>query len=360
VSHTPKEQKAAVAAGAAFTVAALAITAMPASAAVHADPTPPAGYTVKAFAGVGPESKPDDVTRLGDFIYVTFQNGVGPLGEPASDGTTSSTIQQYRLDGSPGRSWRVRGKVDGLSAEPSKDRLLLTTNEDGNSGFSTLTPAGMQPLKSYTYKGLTHGGGTDAISVVDAKILVSASAPTDTTGPAVYTVHLAGSTADLTPMFRDNASAIAANGAHAGQSLTLALTDPDSNTVVPAAAARFKGDFMLDGQGDKQLVFAPEHANRPIQALTVNTPVDDTVFATAHQRTLWVSDPTANAIYRVTGAFKAGQGLSAVTPDVGRSYLATLNLKDGSLTPITQLTAISPKGLLFTGSLQDAQHQSDQ
>src|ERR1035437_7437427 len=130
---------------------------MPASAAVHADPKAPAGYTVKAFAAVGTESKPDDVTRLGNSMYVTFQNGVGPLGEPASDGTTSSTIQQYRLDGTPGKAWQVQGKVDGLSAEPSKHRLLLTTNEDGKSGFSTLTPGDKQPLKSYTYKGLTHG-----------------------------------------------------------------------------------------------------------------------------------------------------------------------------------------------------------
>jgi len=181
VSHTPKELKAAVALGAAITVAALTATAMPASAAVHADPKTPAGYTVKAFAAVGTESKPDDVTRLGNSIYVTFQNGVGPLGEPASEGTTSSTIQQYRLDGTPGKSWQVQGKVDGLSADPSKHRLLLTTNEDGNSGFSTLTPGDKQPLKSYTYKGLTHGGGTDAISVFDGKILISASAPTDTT-----------------------------------------------------------------------------------------------------------------------------------------------------------------------------------
>jgi hypothetical protein len=161
-------------------------------------------------------------------------------------------------------------------------------------------------------------------------------------------------------VFSDNASAIAANGANAGQSVTLVLTDPDSNTLVPAAAPRFKGDFMLDGQGDMQLVFAPDHANKPLQVLTVNTPVDDTAFATLQKRTLWVTDPTANTLYSVTGHFKAGQALSAVTPDVGRSYLATLNLKEGSLTPITQLAAISPKGLLFTGPSQDSRHQSDQ
>jgi len=326
---------------------------------VHADEKTPPGYTVKAFAAVGSESKPDDVTRLGNSIYVTFQNGVGPLGEPASDGTTSSTIQQYGRNGTPGNAWQVPGKVDGLSADPSKHRLLLTTNEDGNSGFSTLTPGEKQPLKSYTYKGLTHGGGTDAICVFDGKILISASAPNRSTGPAVYVVRLSGGTADLTPVFGDNASAIAANGANAGQGLTLALSDPDSNTVVPADAPRFQGDFMLDGQGDMQLVFATRHANKPLQVLTVNTPLDDTAFATARKRTLWVTDPTTNTLYRVTGAFRAGQALSAVTPDIGPSYLATLNLKDGSLTPIPQLAAISPKGLLFTGPWPDSRHHSN-
>jgi len=35
----------------------------------------------------------------------------------------------------------------------------------------------------------------------------------------------------------------------------LALTDPDSNAVVPAASPRFGGDFMLDSQGDSQQVY---------------------------------------------------------------------------------------------------------
>jgi hypothetical protein len=96
--------------GAVITVAALAATAMPASAAVHTGPKTPAGYTVKAFAGVSTESSPDDVNRLGNSIYVTSQNGVGPLGEPASDGTTSSTIQQYLLDGNPVIPGRFRAR----------------------------------------------------------------------------------------------------------------------------------------------------------------------------------------------------------------------------------------------------------
>ena len=44
-----------------------------------------------------------------------------------------------------------------------------------------------------------------------------------------------------------------------------------------------------------------------------------------------------------------------MTTDVGATYLARLNLADGSLSPILQLAAITPKGLLFT-SAADADH----
>jgi len=356
VSHTPKELKLTVVIGAAITVAALAATAMPASAAVHADLKTPARYTVKAFASVGQESKPDDITRLGNSIYVSFQNGVGALGEPAPSGTTTSTVQQFSLRGTPGKSWRVKGKVDGLTADHGGHRLLLTTNEDGKSSFSTLTPGQKQPLKTYAYTGLTHGGGTDAISVFHGRILLSASNPAATTGPAVYTVHLAGNTAKLTPVFRDNASATAANGAQAGKHVTLALTDPDSNTVVPSASPRFKGDFMLDAQGDKQLVFAaaPQTSKQRLQVLTIAQPLDDTAFAASSEQTLWVTDPAHNVVYSVAGPFKAGQALSAVTPSVGPTYLATLNLNNGSLTPVKKLAAIQPRGLLFTGATENS------
>ena len=350
--------------GAAVTAAAMASAALPASASEnHEPPAAPAGYNVKTFSPVGAESAPDDITRLGDSVYVSFQNGVGPLGEPSAVGATASIIQQYSLDGTPGKSWQVTGKVDGLAADPAHDRLLLTANEDGNSSFSTLTPDQAKPLTTYTYSGLTHGGGTDAVSVDHGKILVSASAPADTTGPAAYSVDLQGTIAKLTPLFSDNATATAANGPQAGQTTSLALTDPDSNTVVPSSAPRFKGSFMLDAQADRQLIFAsnPGIGKQPLQALTVAQPLDDTVFAAHAGQTLLVTDPKDNKVFSVTGPFKAGQAVSTVVPDAGPTYLATLDLGTGTLTPIKELAAIHPKGLAFTGTAgetQDAREDS--
>ncbi|UKA64061.1 hypothetical protein [Arthrobacter sp. FW306-04-A] len=342
--------------GAAVAASTIASVAMPASAADEGEShAAPGGYTVKSFSPVGNESAPDDITRMGDSVYVSFQNGVGPLGEPSDTGITASTVQQFSLDGKPGKSWQITGKVDGLTADPEHHRLLLTTNEDGNSSFSTLNPDQAKPLATYAYSGLTHGGGTDAVSVVNGKILVSASAPADTSGPAAYSVALEGTTAKLTPLFSDNATAKAANGPQAGKEATLALTDPDSNTLVPASAPRFKDSFMLDAQGDQQLIFAsnPGSGKQTLQVLSVAQPLDDTVFAAHSNQTLLVTDPKDNKVFSVTGPFKAGQAVSTVVPDAGPAYLANLDLSTGALAPIKELAAIHPKGLMFTGGAED-------
>jgi hypothetical protein len=364
VSVTPNKFKrtSMVLMGAAVTAAAMASSSLPASATENREaPAAPSGYTVKTFSPVGAESAPDDITRLGDSVYVSFQNGVGPLGEPSAAGVTASTIQQYSLDGTPGKSWQVTGKVDGLAADPVRESLLLTANEDGNSSLSTLTPDQAKPLTTYTYSGLSHGGGTDAVIVDNGKILVSASAPADTTRPAAYSVDLEGATARLTPLFSDNATARAANGPAAGKTTPLALTDPDSNTVVPSSAPRFKNDFMLDAQSDRQLIFAanPGTGRQTLQTLAVAQPLDDTVFASTSGQTLLVTDPKDNKVFSVTGPFKAGQAVSTVVPDAAPGYLATLDLTTGALAPIKELSAIHPKGLTFTGIFQDKQNNHE-
>ncbi len=56
--------------------------------------------------------------------------------------------------------------------------------------------------------------------------------------------------ATVRPLFSDEAQATVANsGARAGKVVHLALTDPDSSEVVPSAAPRFRGDFMLHQPG---------------------------------------------------------------------------------------------------------------
>jgi len=180
--------------------------------------------------------------------------------------------------------------------------------------------------------------------------------PTDTTGPAAYSVALQGTTAKLTAIFGDDATATAANGPQAGSKSILALTDPDSNTMVPSSAPRFKGSFMLDAQADQQLIFAskPGTGKQALQVLQVAQPLDDTVFAAHSGQTLLVTDPKDNKVFAITGPFRAGQAVSTVVPDAGPSYLAELDLNTGALAPISDLADIHPKGLMFTGAAKDA------
>ena len=332
--------------------AALSAAALLSCAAVPAIASPAAPYTVKTFAAIGSETNPDDITRLGNNIYVAFQNGVGPMGEPSSSGATASTIQQYSLDGTPGASWTITGKIDGMAADEAGQRLLVTTDEDANSSFHAVTPAaGADAVKDYAYTGMTHGGGTDTATIYQGKIFITASNPADSTGPAVYQATLSGSTAALTPVFADNATAAVANTGSTGTT-TLALTDPDSATVVPAESPRFQSQFVLASQGDQQLIFA-DHAGTPqqsLQVLNLNQQVDDTAFATTSKQTLWITDPDHNSVLSVSGPFAAGQALSTVTPDTAPDYLASLDLSTGSLTPIPGLSSVHPKGLLFTSA----------
>jgi hypothetical protein len=212
-------------------------------------------------------------------------------------------------------------------------------------------------------------GGTDAISVYNGKILISASAPgtggkAPANAPAVYvmTLNSGAKTAALTPFFAINAKATAVNGSSAGSTVTLALADPDSNTVVPSSSPKFAGDFMLNSQGDLQLIFAGAGGQNP-QVLKLSNPVDDTAVATSASGTLYTTDSGADSVDAITGPFKVGTAYTAVAPcnansapDVcpvsgsstyGPNYMGTINLTTGAVSKITVIGPASPKGMIF-------------
>ena len=123
-------------------------------------------------------------------------------------------------------------------------------------------------------------------------MLISASAP-GTTGaaapnpayPAAYVVTLSKPRhlAYFSPLFYDESHATAANGPHAGHPVTLGLTDPDSNEVVPSFEPRFASDFMLTSQGDKQQIYvsAPGTKRQHLWVLDLSQSVDDTAWSTS-------------------------------------------------------------------------------
>jgi hypothetical protein len=235
----------------------------------------------------------------------------------------------------------------------------------------------------YSYnEALPHLGGTDAISVFDGHILISASAPGATgtpmqqppqpTFPAVYSVTLDPSTsiATVSSVFHDEDPAtVATAGPHRGQTVNLALTDPDSTEVVPQDAHRFAGDFMLTSQGDQEQIFLSHLGPDPkLWVLSLTQSVDDTSWP-SEGGTLYATDSTNDSVDAVTGHFP-DSSVAVATPcgsnaapspcpasGFPANYLASLNSASGHVTALSVggVPFIPQGGLLFVGDDQDQQ-----
>lgn len=345
-------------------------------------------------------TEPDDITKLGRDIFVAYQNGVGPQGQPAADGIGFSTVVEYRLGGTPVAAWNVAGHADGLTADPVTRHVIATVNEDASSSLYTIDPdtRPIDQVVHYNYSPanpLPHGGGTDAISIYRGQILVSASAPgtvqaagtTPAAMPAVYRATLSRQpgtdtgTAALTPLFYDSSPATVANTSPPmysptspspssygkapapGTKVALALTDPDSNEVVPSSSPRFAGDFVLDSQGDEQLVFTDGTPAPHLWVLDLSQSINDSAYITDRSGTGYVTDPSADEVLAVRGPFRPGEVLVAATPGdadnpahvpnfvvpnfVVPNFVATLDLSNGTVAPVPGLGRIRPEGLVY-------------
>jgi hypothetical protein len=330
-------------------------------------------------------SQPDDLTMMDGQLFVAFQNDLGPQGQPSPTGGLDSTVVEMSPTGTVEASWQLVGHCDGLTADPGAHDLIATVNEDLNSSLFTIDPSSPTPTQ-YTYSPspLPHNGGTDAISVIDGQILVSASAPGTTglpapqpTYPAVYSVSLNPTThvAAVTPLFFDEASAVVANaGQTEGQSTTLALTDPDSNEVVPPQSPRFGGDFVLDSQGDKQQIYVdnPGQPDQSLSVLNLSQSIDDSAWATSGEGTLYITDNTDNIVDALRGHFDPGTVFVATTPCSANgapstcpapgfpaNYLGVLDLNTGVVSPVDLGgQSVQPQGLLFEHGHGDLVHES--
>jgi hypothetical protein len=309
-------------------------------------------------------TQPDDIVTLGGNLYVGFQNGVGSQGEVSSSGNLDSTLAEFTPAGSVVKQWDVTGKIDGMGADSATGQVIVTVNEDSKSSLYTVSGG---TVTHYTYTpSLPNLGGTDAVAVDNGKILISASAPgtsgkAPASAPAVFAVTLnAGAkTAAVAPFFADNAMAAGVNAPNAGKKVTLTLTDPDSNGVVPPGSPEFAGDFMLNSQGDQELIFSGA-SGQNLQVLKISNPVDDIAWATSASGTLYTTDSGADTVDAITGSFTPGTAYTAVTPCNANSAptdcpapgypansLGTINLKTGAVGKVTVIGPVAPKGLIF-------------
>jgi hypothetical protein len=161
-------------------------------------------------------------------------------------------------------------------------------------------------------------------------------------------------------LFGDEASAVKVNPGQTG-STKLSLVDPDSNFVVPSYAPRFGGQFMETSQGDYRDVFLGSPSGKQLSVLKLSQSVDDTQWASGASGTLYVTDASADLVYKVTGPFAHGGEYVGVTPcDAGNApascpspsfpnnYLGQVNQSTGAVSKLAvQGASIQPAGLLF-------------
>jgi len=329
----------------------------------------PAGHHGKKSE---PLTQPDDITLLGGNLFTGFQNGVGPQGQASGDGNRDSTIVEFTQSGRVVGQWDVLGKCDGLTADTATGVVVATVNEDAHSSLYTISPSGQVVHYAYN-KALPSKGGTDAISFYRGQMLISASAP-GTTGaaapkpsyPAVYAVTLnqAKRVADIRPIYYDESDATQATGTVVGGTVRLALTDPDSNEVVPGSAPRFAGDFMLTSQGDKEQIYASGagSSSQHLWVLRLSQSVDDTAWATSWDGAFFAADHDGDTVDKVSGTFwPEGTAFVAVTPcdadnapatcpgpGFPANYLGWLNMWNGHITPVSlHGPRLEPQGMIF-------------
>lgn len=311
---------------------------------------------------------PDDLAQLGisynhlwtPLLWVAYQNGINTNGSPGSPGGPyQSTIAGYVLsNGSLAREVNVTGKVDGLTGDPVNHLLIATVNEDTNSSLYAINPQNLS-WTHFTYsRNLSVGGagGSDSIAIWHGAIVISHSNPSVATQSTAFEVRLNWATdvAEIHTIFLDDS--VAHWGSPAGPIAPMALTDPDSNFVMPAKSPLYAGDLMTVSQADGKVIFTGASAFHRYSLTAVNLtdnvsgnlpPIDGFAVATADRGTLYVVD---NALGTITGYKTNGWAVGTVfvgePSDNGNPLLGVLNLGTGAITPFTN-HVVDPKSIWF-------------
>lgn len=322
-------------------------------------------------------SSPDDLAwmslKAGDgpaLLWTEYQNGINPNGTPGASGSVDSYIAGYNpRTGALVRMIPVPGHVDGVTADPSLGRLMVTSNEDANSAFYLVDPLTRSTVR-FTYSPsleVNGNGGTDSIALWHGGIYVSHSNPNDTTQPTVYRIVLDwyDHVARGYPVFWNDD---VATFEPAGTSGPMALTDPDTNFVMPHAGERYAGDLATISQADGRLILAKYSGDGgPLRLTQLNLtdnvtgnlpPIDGLAVATASEGTLYAVDSKAGTIQAlVTDGYARGTVFVTEPDDNGNPLLGTLDLHTGVITPLGN-SFESPKELYFVPDHEGDHHDS--
>ncbi len=342
-------------------------TAIPVPAAVQSALS---GYKISVFAqNPTGSTNPDDIVQNGNHVFIGYQDSVNPDGTAKGTAPTSGQVIEYDLSGNIVHTFTAPGHIDGLLAYDS-NTLWVSADEDGNPQITVIN-LGNNTQLTYTpdVSPLPHGGGIDDMKMVNGQVYISASAPTPTppkassstvtystdangstalnginSGPALYTVTLNsdGKTFHYVTALMSGSTATQLPG---NTSVTLNMTDADSSAIDPA------GDFVIDSQGDSEVVFIHNPGSTqtvsvlPVSLYSNPWPIDDMrwVPSIGNSPFMLVSDTKAGIVYRIdaSAGFAAGYVYAA-----GQGSILQMDPTSGDLTPIF-VGLNAPHGLNF-------------
>ena len=289
---------------------------------------------------------------VGD-LFVGCANGVlsNGRGGPPNRKADTSTMVEYTTAGTYVKQWSVANQIAGMAGEPLHRRVLISLDSAANSALVFIDPNigevqyaySPDPQSASAAKSLHTGGGTQSI-VVDSHddIFVTASHPTRLGATASFKVVLSPPSgpsgegaATLSPTFSDDATA--ANGNTGKGKVKLALRQIDANAIVPSSSRRYGGDYVVDDEATRQLVFSSKvTAGKGLTVLKTTLGLRDIRWATSNGGTFYLirrgtQTPLAkSSLYKITGPFVKGAAY-ATTSD---GELVRVNLSNGKLTPI--------------------------
>lgn len=302
---------------------------------------PGSGLTVSLFAsGTSAYFAPDAVVVDGSHVFIGYQNVTA---KDCTD-TNSSTVVEYKLDGSVVKTFSVPGHNDGLRVDPSTHLLWATSCEDGNPKLVTIDPAS-GTITPYTFPKTPHGGGYDDVYFLNGTAFIVASNPTlDKNGnnvyPALDKITLSNGKAELTPVLMGNASA---TDTIAKSQVTLNEVDPDSLTVDN------QGDLVLVNQAGSELVYIsnPGTPQQKVSRTPVGSQLDDTSWIPSTPGRLLVVDGLKNKTFWIKGNFKPGTSYTETPDDSGiAGVFGHLDLTTGIIYP--DIIGFShPTGMVF-------------
>lgn len=270
---------------------------------------------------------PDSITIGNGSVWVSYTNGAS-----STDYTGTSTIVQYSLSGAVLKTYQIAGSVDGLKIDPNTGLVWALQNQDANSSLSIIDPVA-QNVTSFTYASTSAAQGYDDIVFTNNQIYLSYTNPSVGSDPTLVRLTNRTSPLGVTPVFTYGGS-------------TSTQNDPDSLKLDPS------GNLVLTSGADGALNFVST-AGVLQKTLTLNdlagdsfSGLDDSLFPTATNGTIFVTDTGSNNVYLVR---VSGLTAGSIYAAVGNSTLNAIGQVDPTTGAFTSVVSglDRPHGLEF-------------